>query len=370
MISRDFACFGSMKLWLWYCINYLESFCCDVGLLATQKRMHTFCKQFANTMRDESVFSSKALHERFKFKFPNSNILLHAMMFKDPVHPCIISNPPWIPKNLQRSQVLDASDSVQPAKWVEQFAFCKTVGNLKLTTTQLGQWDGNCWSVFQGSTCEIRSLLVFRAPGVIMHDPTQVFYILSFDILPIKNSNVHLFFKQRHGFWLLVLLGFTIAGRDLALGSGSVEFGGATRFGNRFERQFFFNLTNPVWSFCTVGQPSSKTLNPGWRRAVVPALWGRTCASLCRVLVAVSTTCKGQKNTKHIRNNLNNWQISYIMFFFLLFVHHVVDAQKRDLGLATWCMGSSAIIEFPFARLLEIDPLCFYGNFQISYIVW
>lgn len=191
-------------------------------------------------MRDESVFSSKALHERFKFKFPNSNILLHAMMFKDPVHPCIISNPPWIPKNLQRSQVLDASDSVQPAKWVELFAFCKTVGNLKLTTTQLGQWDGNCWSVFQGSTCEIRSLLVFRAPGVIMHDPTQVFYILNFDILPIKNSNVHLFFKQRHGFWLLVLLGFTIAGRDLALRSGSVEFGGATRFGNRFERQLFF----------------------------------------------------------------------------------------------------------------------------------
>ena len=33
---------------------------------------------------------------------------------------------------------------------------------------------------------KFRSLLVFRAPGVIMHDPTQVFYILNFDILPIK----------------------------------------------------------------------------------------------------------------------------------------------------------------------------------------
>lgn len=176
--------------------------------------------------------------------------------------------------------------------------------------TQLGQWDGNCWSVFQGSTCEIRSLLVFRAPGVIMHDPTQVFYILSFDILPIRNSNVHLFFKQRHGFWLLVLLGFTIAGRDLTLGSGSV-------FGNRFD--FFFNLTNPVWSFCTVGQPSSKTLNPGWRRAVVPALWGRTCASLCRVLVAVSTTCKGQKNAKTYQEQFEQ-MADILMFFFFWFL--------------------------------------------------
>ena len=92
---------------------------------------------------------------------------------------------------------------------------------------------------------------------------------------------------------------------------------------------------------------------------------------MCKPVSSLGCSLNYMQRTKKYKTYQEQFeQVANILYnvFILLFVHHVVDAQKRDLGLATWFMGSSAIIEFPFARLLEIDPLCFYGNFQISYI--